>query len=262
MKKLLSISALLTLAAITPASYAAGVEASATGQWSSGTTITTGTLTCSGSGRWIVVFAWVLAGGGDISSVTGTGATFTQRVDAGLPDLQMWEGYASGTFSATVTATHSGTPLDGTVNAFCLDGPPSTSQHDSNAGLPVSAAGFSPGDGDPLSISTDSTNTILVAGFRTATATNTAGSGWTQIASTNYLTTMWRIASSPQTNLSVDLGTPNDAYSGIADAYVYTPAPSTVINPMNGRGGGAAVPIAMQRQPANDPTYYLSRTAR
>jgi hypothetical protein len=218
----------------------ASLDGSATGVWSSGTTMTTGTLTCTNAGNVIVVKCFMLAGGGDISGVTATGGgiTFTQRVDAGLPDLQEWVGYYAGTFNDTIVVSHSGTPVGGSVHAFAINGPPSSAYFDTDAGLPVSFASFTLGDGDPISLDTDGNDTFIIAAFRTEAATNTAGSGWTGIASSDNITSMYRIASAPQTGLSATLGTPGDAYSSIADAFVFTPASS----------GGLVVPVpAAQR---------------
>jgi hypothetical protein len=126
--------------------------------------------------------------------------------------------FTSALTSEQVTATLGGGGGYGfaTLNVFEISGAKTSSYFDPNlAGGPVT------GNSDPISITTTGSNDFIVGGFRTGASTPTQGSGWTIIQGANFQLTEYQVVSSPQTSLSVSVGTGSGTANGvIADAIV------------------------------------------
>jgi hypothetical protein len=178
--------------------------------------VSTGTLTCTGAGRVIVVA--ITVNGTTVSGVSATGATFTLRkaMYDGLDSLEYWTGYASGTFSSAITVTYAASPGFNAVHAFGISGAPSSSYFDTNAGLPNNGTPT----GDPRSVSTDTADTFIVGLFKMNSQANpTAGAGFTKIFGQDFQLTEYQIVAATQSALSVPITTGvGDAYYGIGDA--------------------------------------------
>lgn len=185
----------------------------------SGTSVATGTLTCSNAGNVIVVA--IVSNGSDVSSVTGGGVTFSSRgkTNSGSNYTETWVGYASGTFNAAVTVNFTGTSSFATVHAFGINGAPSSSYFDSHGSLP------SIGTTLPGTVSTSANDTFIFAALRASDTPNPLSTGsWTQILGSSgdgYMLTEYQIVSSPQSGLSVTGNFPGgDTEHIIADAVV------------------------------------------
>ena len=148
------------------------LDGSAATAGASGTS-TTVTLTCSSAGNVIRVSATYNSGSScQISSVTATGATFAylyrRYATAGTQDgLEVWEGYASGTFNATITVTMSASTTYLTVHAYGVNGAPSSAWEDTNGGMPYNA-GYPTSPCDPIAVTTANANDIILGHFREA----------------------------------------------------------------------------------------------
>lgn len=167
-----------------------------------GTSVVTGSLTCSNAGNVIVV--GIVSNGSDVSSITGGGVTFTNRGKAstGSNYTETWSGYASGTFNSAITVNFNSSSSFATIHAFGVNGAPSSNYFDTHASLP------SIGSTLPGSVSTTATNTFIFALIRATDDENPAiGAGsWTAIeglTGDGYALTEYQIVGASQSGLSV-----------------------------------------------------------
>jgi len=156
---------------------------------------TTGTLTTTHTNDVIVVIASLSDGSGGsgtsnhVSSVTGTGLTFTLRTAATnyvnptyYADVEEWTAIASSTFSNTITVNTSGT-FRFTVVAFGISGANTSSPFDANAGANPTASGTS--NAPSVTQSTSNANDMLIAGLAVSQnpgTINTYPTGYTNVA--------------------------------------------------------------------------------
>lgn len=197
----------------------------------SGTSVVTGTLTCSNAGNVIIVGC--VSNGTDISSISGGGVTFTSRgkTNTGSNYTETWVGYASGTFNSTVTVNFNSSASYATVHAWGINGAPSSSYFDTHASLP------SIGTTTPGTVSTTANDTFIFAIFRaTDDDTPSVGATWTEIYGSSgggFLLSQYKIVASAQTGLSVPgVFTFGDSEHIIADAVVMaSPLPPVTDGP-------------------------------
>jgi hypothetical protein len=199
------------------------LDGSAQGPLGSGNTTCTVTLTTTNANDLIVVS--LVSNDSNPSqtvTVTGAGLTWSQRLDQNTGStsqhIRMFTAVAASPLSAQVITCTIGTGVYsfGVASAFGISGANTGSPFDAHSGLPVG------GTSDPLSISTTSSKDFIIGMFRMgATSSPTAGSGWTTIIGANNQLVEYQIVSSPQTSLSVTIGTGvGDSNAGIADAIV------------------------------------------
>jgi hypothetical protein len=185
----------------------------------SGTSFATGTLTCSNAGN-VICVAITKNGAGDVSSVTGTGATFTFRAKSatGANNIEWWTGYAAGTFSSAVTVNMASSASFATVHAFGVNGAPSSSYFDTHSGIPTTNTS----DAD-LTISTSNADDFIFGGYREGSTDNpSAGTGFTRIlggTGSGYQLTEYKIVSSTQTSLAIARGS-SGVNGGVGDAII------------------------------------------
>ncbi len=200
---------------------ALSLDGTASGNGVTSSLVTT-TLACSNAGN--VICVAVLANGQNVTSITGGSVTFTQRAVIGSY-IELWTGYASGTFNSALTVNIGGGGAFTTAHAFGVSGCPSSSYFDTNVSLP------NEGTTDPRTVSTTAADTFIIGAFRMAgTQDPTQGSGFTKILGNNYLLTEYKIVSA-QTSLSVTIGTGvGDSNGAIGDALVASSTAALTIN--------------------------------
>lgn len=186
---------------------------------SSGTSLVTGAFTTSNASE---VFIVATINSTTISSISGGGLTWAKRtsaIDGSGDALEEWAAKATGALSAVqFTITLAGATGFITVDTFAFSGQDTTTIWDGNASIPAHLNG--PFAADPITVSTNNANDVVIGGFRMAgTASPTAGSGFTQISGANFQLTEYKIVSSAQTNLSVSITTGSgNSNGGVADA--------------------------------------------
>lgn len=166
----------------------------------------------------IVVFATYNLAAGGITSVSGsTLGAFNFRALSGTAvdgTGYYYKAAPSALTAEVITVTAAGgQPNFWVVDAFGISGANTSSPFDGS--VVISAAGP-----DPLTISTTNSNTMVLGCFA-GPASPTSGAGYTQISGADFILSEYQIFTSPQTNLSVTMGT--GAGTGtrcIADAIV------------------------------------------
>jgi hypothetical protein len=185
----------------------------------SGISLTTGTVTTTaGSGLMICDVATNAA---SISSITGTGLTFTRRAQQtptnGPTDIEEWSAPYTSNYSGAITINSSSatsTYIGG--SCFGIGDAATTSSFDTNASLPgKSSSGVA-------AISTSSAKDFIHAIIALSTTTGSAGSGWTGIpgSGTDFVVVEYMIVSATQSSLSATLTTGGPAAGSITDAVV------------------------------------------
>lgn len=174
-----------------------------------------------------------------ISSISGGGLTWTLRklVNNGVPTFteELWTAQANAALSGvTVTITPNGTPSFQSYVIFAFSGQDTGTIFDGNASVPAGNPGGAPAD--PVLISTNNANDVIIACFRMqGTANPTQGAGFTLISGANFQCSEYQIVSATQTNLSCGLGTgTGDSNGCVADALMAATGGPTPSSPVGG----------------------------
>lgn len=169
-----------------------------------------------------------------VTGITGGSLTWTRRAsqdNGSNTRIELWSAPATGAVSSEIYAVNfSGSSSFATADVFAFSGQDTSgTPFDSNASVPAKSAT------DPVSISTDNADDVIVACFReSSTANPTEGSGFTKISGADYLLTEYKIVAATQSSLSCAQGTgAGDSNGCIADA----------LKAAAGGGGGTAVPV-------------------
>lgn len=167
-----------------------------------------------------------------ISSANTTG--WASRAINASPRLELWYGIASNSLSSEIiTVNFAGSTTYCTIDCFGISGADITNKWDSNGALPdIGTTGL-------RSITTSNADDFLIGAYRFSDTENpSGGTGWTEIFSTHFLLTEYKIVSSTQSGLSVTIGTGNgNQNGGLADAIMMATA----------GGGGLSIPVAMNQ---------------
>lgn len=160
-------------------------------------------LTTTQTNDYIIVV--IETNGGPVVSVSSVAlGSFTFMASQLVPAQttqyeEVWYKFSSGTLTAdTITVTNSIANFI-TVDAFGVSGSGQLSAIFDSGGPQTSAT-------DPISITTASPSTMVIAGFRVGTTSPTNGAGFTQIAGANFALVEYKLLSSAQT-LSCTVGT-------------------------------------------------------
>jgi hypothetical protein len=173
-----------------------------------------------------VIIAAVLVNSTTTSSINSAHLNFTLRkrqlASDGYSDyIETWYAVASEalsdeviTFTLNSALNSQGSPSPVyTANVFGIAGANTSAIFDSNTSLP---AAVSTGN---VELSTSNANDFIVGTYRIATASPTAGSGWTQIFGADNLLVEYLIVSATQSALSLPIGTGSGLQNGgIGDA--------------------------------------------
>lgn len=154
-----------------------------------------------------------------ISSIAGGGLAWAQRTTANAASnpLAHWAAPSSGSLSSAVfTITYSGLATFTTADCYAFSGQDTSTIWDANASVP----GFIDNGPDPILVSTNNANDVIIAGFRMgATPSPTAGAGFTLISGADFQGVEYQIVAATQTNLSCGLTTGTGGANGcIVDA--------------------------------------------
>lgn len=210
--------ALIALISWHTASAALAIDGSSGFYLASGTSYNI-TLSTTNSNDLIVVMS--AQNGQAISSVTGTGLTFTLRTKTtGTNDIEEWTAVASSALSSEViTISYASTATAAVGTAFGVSGTNTSSPYDSNASIPVENTTAA----DPT-FSTTGATTLVFGAVRTSSVSSpTAGTGWTLIyaPATKYFMAQYQTFSSSQTGTTFAVGTGTGNENGsIVDAVV------------------------------------------
>lgn len=170
-----------------------------------------------------VIVVMVFSNQGPLVSVIGsTLGAFTKRTSTGSGANIMEEWYAISPSILTMEIITATCPAIGysAMIGFAVNGAKTSAPFDTNVALP------SIGATDPVTVSTTAANTMVLGAFRMSTNTPSAGAGFTQIENPAdaFMLVEYKIVSSPQTNLSVTVGTgAGTTVSSIGDALVQGP---------------------------------------
>jgi hypothetical protein len=158
-----------------------------------------------------------------ISSITGGGLTWTlrKRSNTGTNTyIELWSAQASSAISAvTFTINYSGSITFSTVDIFAFSGADTSgTPFDTNVSVPSAKDGGP----DPILVSTDNANDVVIAAFRTAsTSSPTAGATFTAVTNSgaDFQLVEYKIVSATQTNLSCGMTTgTGDSNACVVDA--------------------------------------------
>lgn len=193
-------------------------------------------LTTANANDVIVVIC--LANGADLESITDdAGLTWTKITEGGGSNkIDLWYAIAASALTSnTITCNFSVAASFSTLDVFGISGANTSSPFDADASTPAN------GTTSELVVSTDTADCFIIGGYRMGTANPTAGSGWTLISGANFQLAEYKIVSSPQTDLVVDIGTGAGGQNGgVADAIVIADD-----------GGGEGVSIAALARGSN-----------
>lgn len=170
-----------------------------------------------------VIVVMVFSNQGPLVSVIGsTLGAFTKRASTGSGANIMEEWYAISPDILTMEIIVATCPASGfsAMIGFAVNGAKTSAPFDTNVALP------SIGASDPGTVSTTAANTMVLGAFRMSTGTPSAGAGFTQIENpaSVFMLVEYQLASSPQSNLSVTVGTgAGTTVSSIGDAIVQGP---------------------------------------
>ncbi len=177
-----------------------------------------GSLTTGNAEDVIVLF--IETNGGPVTTVSDTaGLTWTRRrsvVYGSVQQLDEWYAVAPTALSGdiiTVSQTYSAYLA---ACAVAVSGANTSDPFDANSSVPAAAAGAS------ASISTSNAADFVIGAYRVgATASPTAGAGWTQDCGKYYLLVEHQFTSAAQSGLVLTIGTGSgNEQVGIADAIV------------------------------------------
>lgn len=253
------------------------IDGSASGNWASGATIVSGTLTTTNPTDVLVCVVHIETGGtvSSISQPSGVG-TWTKRKALSFTnivahDLEVWWAATTSTISSTITVTMSSTPDDGSINVFGVSGANTSSPWDSNVSLPATNHGTT-GAASVTGVSTTNANDMLL-GFMgwgdTATdpGNNTAGAmggtTGTLIKSTDsagiVCASEQRVVSATQSSISIAFGSSSTVeWLMIADAIVAASSGAAPTWGFSSRREDER-PIAPQRSDSAQPWFYPSQ---
>jgi hypothetical protein len=166
-----------------------------------------------------------------VASISGGGLTWSQRARAvsGGDSIQLWTAQAAAPLAGMVaTLTFSGSPTFRNFCIFAFSGQNDSTIFDPNASVPA----VEDSQADPILISTDNPDDVIIACFLMAGISNpTAGSGFTQISGQSYFLVEYKIVSAPQTNLSCGVGNGSGfAAANVADALMGAPPSSVALS--------------------------------
>lgn len=164
---------------------------------------------------------------GVVSASSTTLGSWSQRgfdqANTGQAIFTFTKPFTSQLTSEIITvSTSSGTTSFITIDAFEIENAAISSYFDPHSGLPVQVAT------NPTTVSTTDSNDFIFAGWRSLDQNSTAGTGFTLISGADYQNVEYKIVSSAQTNLSVDLTNTNGSNGGIVDAIVAATAPDII----------------------------------
>lgn len=164
------------------------------------------TLTTTKANDVVVVFIETNQNYNTITSVSSpTLGNFTIRAQVNnASPFGMMEWYATsvGILTGEVITVSMSSSAFTSVTAFGVNGAKLSAPYDLGVGLPVT------GSSDPITVSTLSSNTMVIGSFSSASASATAGAGYTGIAlNANFHLAEYQIFSSQQTGRSVTMGT-------------------------------------------------------
>jgi len=206
------------------------------------------TLTTTGAGLVVVVVLGNSTGG--VTGVTSSNLTFSEyAVSTTVSDfvLEMWTAESGSALTSEVITVNLASSGFLTIDAFGVSDYDTGNIFDDNASIPVTVIdgdAETPGEeADPISISTDALDTMIIGAFRfQGTASPTAGSGYTAVSGADYLLTEYQIVSSAQSSLTVDVGTGSGDSNG---------AIATAIRESGTTTGQSPVPIILSMDPFN-----------
>lgn len=189
------------------------------------------TMVLSTSNADDIIVVPVAVNSGDITSIVGSGLTFTKRAEepnggGGSQPIEYWTSLAASPLSSVTITINNSTSDFITAAAFGISGTNTSSPFDANGVLPITKT-----SGTISTLSTSNANDILLCFYRqSAISSPTAGSGFTAISggSNPYALWQYKIVSTTQSNLSCGEGggtTNTDSNGGIADAIVAYVAP-------------------------------------
>lgn len=167
-----------------------------------------------------------------ITSITSSGLTWQKRGGIGSGfgtyNFEIWWAAAPSLLTSHVVTVNTTSPGSdyAALTLMAVSGVNMDTPWDTNASLTATGAG-----GSALIISTDASDTFIIGGYKQQTAAPTAGSGFTTVSGVDFILVEYKIVSSPQTNLSVALGT----FSGNLDAKL-----ADALVRASGSGGGSS----------------------
>lgn len=201
MRKVLLLSFALILGILSRnASAALALDGSTGVLNSTGSPSATLTLTTTASPD-VIVVSCAYNGASSVTSVAGSGLTFTHRAKAGGSQyIDEWYAIASSPLSSEViTVTFSGSTSYNACTAFGISGANSTAPYDTNSVLPVISTAT------PTTFSTSNANDIILGLTRTTSAASpTPISGWTAVYAPTggYFIAQYEIVSTVQSSAS------------------------------------------------------------
>jgi hypothetical protein len=152
-----------------------------------------------------------------VSVVSGAIGLFTRVGSAAVTGnptfvMEVWAGFSPGALTAdTITVTTTGSAFL-TVDAFGVSGSGQTS-------LVFDVGGPQTGIVDPISITTASANTMVIASYReNSAASPTAGSGFTTISGANFQLTEYKVLSAGATTSCTQTTGAGTANAGVVFA--------------------------------------------
>jgi hypothetical protein len=162
------------------------------------------------------IFLSIAPNDATVSSVSGGGLTWARRATSGgTSPIELWSAQASGALSGvSFTINFSVAPTFDTMDVFAFSGQDTTTIWDSHASVPTT------GTSDPLAISTNNANDVIIAIYREAgTSTPTQGAGFTKISGADFALVEYKIVAATQSSLSCTQGTgAGNANGGVVDA--------------------------------------------
>jgi len=209
------------------------IDGTAQASYNSGTSIVSSGITTASTNDVIVtavVSLMLSSAAPTVSSISGCGLTWAKRVSTGshamagvlFGDVDVWWAKTSGTLSGcAVTANWTGSPANGDIVAWGVNGANIAAPFDANVSIPKTASSTS-GTATPTitGVSTTAANTLLYAVNVNAVATGNPGSGYTTIVSSTLQDNQYKIVSVTQSGVTVAFGSGDQGggYVMVADA--------------------------------------------
>lgn len=169
-----------------------------------------------------IICVVVTTNGGPVTGISDDDAlSWSKRVavstgGSGDDDLEFWTAVASSALSSDIITVQTTTSQYLTIDAFGISGADISTIFDANAALPDTVT-----DNTHAVISTDTADTFLIGAYRLTAANPTEGIGWTKISGKHFQLVEYKIVSSTQSALDVDIGTEDgNSNAGIGDAII------------------------------------------